>query len=151
MSCNQFLLNMNHEQKHYNNYQSGSSSGRRNRMRKTTKQSSQKTATVGSSWQPQLSQAYRVELQRTSGHNPINLCEHCSHQHSRACCMYVFDSPSDIEQYAIFKAEVDKPYHIFTDNDDFNMRLGQVTPQWFPSKTPADPELMESFSYYTFL
>jgi hypothetical protein len=48
--------------------------------------------------------------------------------------MYVFDDYSDIEQYATFKAEVDKSYFMHADNEDFNMNLGQITPQHFPSE-----------------
>lgn len=48
--------------------------------------------------------------------------------------MYVFDDYSDIEQYATFKAEVDKSYFMHADDEDFNMNLGQITPQHFPSE-----------------
>jgi hypothetical protein len=50
------------------------------------------------------------------------------------CYMYVYNSYSDIEQYAIFKSKVDKSYFIFTDKSYF-IFTAQVTPLHFPSET----------------
>lgn len=48
--------------------------------------------------------------------------------------MYVFDDFSDILQYAFFKKELDEPYFVNSDDEDFDMSIGNFTPKHFPRK-----------------
>lgn len=84
-------------------------------------------------------------LPRTSGHYCVNLCDHCEHDHSLECCMYVFDDVSDIARYAYFKKGLDEPYCVLSNSEDFNMEVGDITPPHFPTYTENDPDVANFF------
>lgn len=73
-------------------------------------------------------------LNRTSSMESVNSCEHCSHNHAMKCCLYIYDDESDILRYSSFKQEIDRPYCIMTSSEDFDLQIGGVTPDSFPSK-----------------
>lgn len=57
--------------------------------------------------------------------------------------MYVFDNYSDIQRYATFKKEVEKPYLLSSDDEDFNLSIGGTTPIYFPIFTETDQEILK--------
>ncbi|CRK92554.1 CLUMA_CG006120, isoform A [Clunio marinus] len=82
----------------------------------------------------------KVQIHRTSDWNSTASCEHCSHQHLQNCCLYINDTQEDLEEYAAFKHEIDQPYYVMTENENFDLEIGSSTPPFFPcfSKVPKD-------------
>lgn len=50
------------------------------------------------------------------------------------CCLYVYDDLSDILKYSTFKHNVEEPYYIVDNDENFHMKIGKSTPKHFPSK-----------------
>ena len=48
--------------------------------------------------------------------------------------MYICDDFNDISRYAYFKKELDEPYYVISSDEDFDMKIGNVTPKHFPGK-----------------
>lgn len=80
------------------------------------------------------SRILRIQLDRSSSPNIVNVCDHCRHNHAQKCCMYVYDDWSDISRYSSFKSEVDDPYWVMNTSEDFDLSIGNTTPKFFPCK-----------------
>ncbi|CRK92555.1 CLUMA_CG006118, isoform A [Clunio marinus] len=86
----------------------------------------------------------KVRIDRTSDWNSTASCEHCSHQHLQNCCLYVNDTQEDLEEYAAFKHEIDQPYYVMTENENFDLEIGSSTPPFFPCFSRALNDIPES-------
>lgn len=94
---------------------------------KTNRFTQRQPLAVFNNYQPPKKQNIQVTLQRTSEKYATNVCLHCSHMHIRMCCI---DANEEFD-YAIFKNEVDQPYQVTVEKDNFNERLEQITPKRF--------------------
>ena len=50
--------------------------------------------------------------------------------------MYVYDDHSDIMKYSLFKQNVEEPYYIVDNDENFHMKIGNTTKKHFPSNFP---------------
>jgi hypothetical protein len=50
--------------------------------------------------------------------------------------MYIYDDHSDIMKYSSFKQNVEEPYYIVDNDENFHMKIGSTTPKTFPSNFP---------------
>lgn len=48
--------------------------------------------------------------------------------------MMINDDISDISRYAYFKKQLDEPYYVTSSSEDFDMKIGNVTPKNFPGE-----------------
>lgn len=83
---------------------------------------------------PVKSNVQTTLMHRTSSKFLDLECEHCAHDHMQKCCMYHGDEIDDIARYASFKKELDEPYSITSQSEDFDLAIGSVTPEHFPCK-----------------
>lgn len=63
----------------------------------------------------------------------------------KKCCLYVYDKMDDISRYSSFKKELDDPYWIMSESEDFDMTIGKVTPKHFPCKNNFFNSLKDLF------
>lgn len=93
----------------------------------------------------------KIELERCSTPNLINICEHCDHSHELSCCAYIYDKKEDVMNYASFKKSVDGSYWTSESEEDFDLNIGSTTPALFPAYTRNVSEAREVKKFNNYL